>query len=66
MFPNVLDKLHRSMSPEARERACRKIIDPSRPSGSFYLLVCLSAIIATFGLLAVERQTAGGRNCKIK
>ncbi len=49
---DLLDKLHRSMTPEARERACQRIIDPSKPSGSFYLLVCLSAIIATFGLLA--------------
>jgi len=38
--------------PEARKRACRRIIDLSKPSGSFYLLVCLSAIIATYGLLA--------------
>ena len=45
-------KLHRSMTPEARQRACKRIIEPAKPSGSFYLLVCLSAIIATFGLLA--------------
>jgi len=40
------------MTPEARDRACQRIIDPSRPSSAFYLLVCLSAVIATFGLLA--------------
>jgi uncharacterized hydrophobic protein (TIGR00271 family) len=40
------------MTPEARERALKRIIDPSQPSASFYLLVCLSAVIATFGLLA--------------
>jgi len=52
VFPDVLDKLHRNMTPEARERARRRIIDLSKSSSSFYLLVCLSAIIATFGLLA--------------
>lgn len=52
VFSELLDKLHRTMTPEARERALHRIIDPSQPSGSFYLLVCLSAIIATFGLLA--------------
>jgi len=49
---SFLEKLHRSMTPEAREGAIQRIINPSQPSGSFYLLVCLSAIIATFGLLA--------------
>lgn len=40
------------MSPAQKISARQRIIDPSRPSGSFYLLVCLSAIIATLGLLA--------------
>lgn len=52
VFSELLDKLHRTMTPEARERALHRIIDPAQPSSSFYLLVCLSAIIATFGLLA--------------
>lgn len=45
-------KLHREISPEARARACQRIINPSQPSFSFYLMVCLSSIIATFGLLS--------------
>lgn len=52
MLSDLFSKLHRSMTPEGRKRACQRIIDPSKPSGSYYLLVCLSAIIATFGLLA--------------
>ncbi len=40
------------MPQEEREAAWHRIIEPSRPSSSYYLLVCLSAIIATFGLLA--------------
>ncbi|NMC27300.1 MAG: TIGR00341 family protein [Syntrophomonadaceae bacterium] len=42
----------RKMSPAQKISARQRIIEPSRPSGSFYLLVCLSAIIATLGLLA--------------
>lgn len=45
-------KLHRTMAPEERNRACRRIVEPSRATLTFYVLVCLSAIIATFGLLA--------------
>jgi len=45
-------KLHRHMTTEARDRARQRIIEPSQPTGAYYLLVCLSAIIATFGLLA--------------
>ncbi|MEN6350689.1 MAG: TIGR00341 family protein [Syntrophomonas sp.] len=44
--------IRKRMTPEARERALKRIIGPSRPSASYYLLVCLSAVIATFGLLA--------------
>lgn len=44
--------LRKRMTPEARQRAWKRITEPSRPSASYYLLVCLSAIIATFGLLA--------------
>lgn len=45
-------KLHRNMTPERRKNIYQRISDPSRPSGAYYLLVCLSAVIATFGLLA--------------
>lgn len=48
----LASKLHRTMTPEARERARLRIIEPAEPTGAYYLLVCLSAIIATFGLLA--------------
>lgn len=48
----LTQNLHRGMAPEARARALQRIIDPSKPSDSYYLLVCLSAIIATLGLLA--------------
>lgn len=51
IFDFVL-KNRRRMTPEARQRAWQRIIGPSRPSAAYYLLVCLSAIIATFGLLA--------------
>lgn len=49
---HMMKKLHRTMTPEARARAWQRIIEPSQPSGAFYLLMCLSAVIATFGLLA--------------
>jgi uncharacterized hydrophobic protein (TIGR00271 family) len=44
--------LHRNMTLEAKNKALSRIIDSSKPSGSYYLLMCLSAIIAAFGLLA--------------
>jgi len=48
----LFHRLYRKMPPEARERARQRIVEPARPTAAFYLLVCLSAIIATFGLLA--------------
>ncbi|MEQ8235559.1 MAG: TIGR00341 family protein [Syntrophomonadaceae bacterium] len=50
-MPFFTDRLPK-MSPGQKISARQRIIEPSRPSGSFYLLVCLSAIIATLGLLA--------------
>jgi len=52
ILEHMVQKLHHRMTPEARGRARQRIIDPSQPSNAYYLLVCLSAIIATFGLLA--------------
>ncbi len=49
---NTVSKLRRNMTPERRKSIYQRISDPSKPSGAYYLLVCLSAIIATFGLLA--------------
>lgn len=42
----------RKITPENRHKVYQRISEPSKPTGSFYLLVCLSAVIATFGLLA--------------
>lgn len=49
---HVTKKLRIKMTPAERTSAFQRIIEPAKPSGSFYLMVCLSAIIATFGLLA--------------
>jgi hypothetical protein len=48
----LMQKMNHRMTPEARTIARQIIIDPSKPSGAFYFMVCLSAIIAAFGLLA--------------
>jgi len=44
-------QLRRKMPPETRSQVYKRISEPSKPSASFYLMVCLSAIIATLGLL---------------
>lgn len=49
---DIVHTLRKIITPEARQRARQRIIEPSRPSASYYLLACLSAVIATFGLLA--------------
>jgi uncharacterized hydrophobic protein (TIGR00271 family) len=48
----MISNLRPTITSDARDRACQRIIEPSQPTSAFYLLVCLSAIIATFGLLA--------------
>lgn len=53
LWKKAVTKLQRRpITPEARSRAWDRIVNPSQPSFSFYLMVCLSSIIATFGLLS--------------
>lgn len=45
-------KLHSSIAPESIAMTRQEVFNSSKPSGSYYLLACLSAIIAAYGLLA--------------
>lgn len=47
-----VQSLHYNLTNDEKNRARQRIIEPSKSSGAYYLLVCLSAIIATLGLLA--------------
>lgn len=48
----LIRRLRRKMTPDMRAQVYKRISEPSKPSASFYLMVSLSAIIATLGLLA--------------
>ncbi len=45
-------QVRRKMTPEQRSQTYQRISEPSKASGPFYLMVCLSTIIAALGMLA--------------